>query len=94
MKARLPESLLGRGKNEHPLHRTSEASVSGNNLEPAGLERLMRATLDVCVLFASTIARKHGLCSRRATDSARHGFLTSETSAKSDAKRDLTQRYR
>ena len=48
MKARLPESLLGRGKNEHPLHRTSEASASGNHLEPAGLERLMRATLDVC----------------------------------------------
>ena len=85
MKARLPESLLGRGTNAHPVHRTSEASVSGNHLEPAGLECPMRATLDVCVLFASTTAKKHGLCSRRATDSARRGFLTGETFAKSDA---------
>jgi len=49
----------------------------------------MRATLDVCLFFASTTARKQGLCSRRAADSARRGFLTSETFAKSNAKRDL-----
>jgi hypothetical protein len=79
MKARFPESLLKRGKNEHPLHRTSEASATGNHLKPAGPECLMRATLDVCVFFASTTAKKHG----------RRGSLTSETFAKSDAKRDL-----
>jgi len=53
MKARLPESLLGRGTNEQPLHRTSAASATGNRLKPAGLEFLMRATLDVFVFFAS-----------------------------------------
>jgi len=89
MKARLPESLLGRGTNAHPVHRTSEASAIANHLKPAGLECPMRAMLDLCVLFASTIAKKHGLCSRRATDSARRGSLTSETFAKSDDRRDL-----
>ena len=90
MKARLPESLLGRGKNEHPLHRTSEASASGNHLEPTGPDRFMRATLDVCAFFASTTAKKHGLVRRGARpDSARRGFLTSETFAKSDDRRDL-----
>jgi hypothetical protein len=57
MKARLPESLLGRGKNAHPLHRNSDASASGNHFKPERPECLMRETLDVCVLFASTIAK-------------------------------------
>ncbi len=58
MKARLPESLLGRGTSEHPLHRTSEASVTGNHLKLAGPEYLMHATLDVCVSFASKTLAK------------------------------------
>ena len=33
MKARLPESLVGRGKSEHPLQRTSEASATGNPIK-------------------------------------------------------------
>jgi hypothetical protein len=57
MKARLPESLLGRGTNEQPLHRTSEASVTGNHLKPAGLVCLMGGTLEVCALFASTTVK-------------------------------------
>jgi len=70
MKARFPESLLKRGNTEHPLHRTREASATGNHLKPAGPECLMRTTLDVCVFFASTIAKKHGRWWRRATDGA------------------------
>src|SRR6266446_4736422 len=60
MKARLPGrfSLKG-GKIEHPLHRTSEASTIGNHLKPMRPRCFMRATLDVCALFASAIARKH-----------------------------------
>jgi hypothetical protein len=61
MNARLPGSfLLKPGKIEHPLHRTSEASAIGNHLTPAGPDCFMRATLDVCLLFASTIAKKLG----------------------------------
>jgi hypothetical protein len=46
MKARLPESfLLKRGKNEHPLHKTSEASAIGNHLETARPGYFMRASL-------------------------------------------------
>ena len=60
MKARLPESLLGRGTNEQPLHKTSEASASDNHLEPAGPVYLMGGTLEICGLFASTTAKKLG----------------------------------
>jgi hypothetical protein len=59
MKARLPVSfLLKGGKIEHPLHRTSEASTIGNHLKPMRPDCFMRATLDVCALFASAIAKK------------------------------------
>jgi hypothetical protein len=36
---------------------TSDASATGNHLKPARPEVLIRATLDVCVLFASTTAK-------------------------------------
>jgi hypothetical protein len=48
------------GTAEHPPHKTSEASAIGNHLKPAMPGCFMRATLDVCVLFASTIAQKPG----------------------------------
>ena len=58
MKARLPESLAGRGKSEHPLQRTSEASATGSPMKTTRPEHFMRATLEGCVFFASTIAKK------------------------------------
>jgi hypothetical protein len=58
MKARLPDSLLIRGRNEHPLQSMSEASATGNQMKTTRPEHFMRATLDVCVFFASSIAKK------------------------------------
>jgi len=94
MKARLPDSTsLKGGKIEHPLHRTSEASTIGNHLKPPRPHCFMRATLDVCALFASAIAKKHpprgGVDVAARTGCCRREFLTSETFAELDAKRDL-----
>ena len=94
MKARLPDrTLLKGGKIEHPLHRTSEASTIGNHLKPMRPHCFMRATLDVCALFASAIAKKHasraGVEVAARTGGCRRGSLTSETFAKLDARRDL-----
>src|SRR5260370_36261835 len=99
MKARLPgRFLLKAGKIEHPLHRTSEASTIGNHLKLMRPHCFMRATLDVCALFASAIARKHapgaGGQSLSATEVARHGSLKREGFAKMGRQAScLTQRY-
>ena len=92
MKARLPDSLLKRGRNEHPLQSVSEASAIGNQMKTPRLEHFMRATLEGCVFFASTIAKKECLAFA-GLGAAGSGMapvaLTSETFAKSDARRDL-----
>ena len=58
MKARLPDSLLGRGRNEQPLPSMSEASAAGSQMKATLHEHCMCATLEVCVPFASAIAQK------------------------------------
>src|SRR6266403_4658756 len=99
MKARLPgRFLLKGGKIEHPLHRTSEASTIGNHLKPMRPHCFMRATLDVCALFATAIARKHapgaGWTVAERNEVARRGSLTSEAFAKMGRQaRSSTQRY-
>ena len=52
----------------------------------------MRATLDVCALFASAIARRGGQ-SLRATKVARRGSLTSEAFAKMGRQGEDAARY-
>src|SRR6266853_4830889 len=99
MKARLPgRFLLKGGKIEHPLHRTSEASTIGNHLKLMRPHCFMRATLDVCALFASAIARKHapgaGGQSLSATEVAWRRRLTNDDAHQIRRQaRSLTQRY-
>src|SRR5260370_20155332 len=97
MKARLPDSLLKRGRNEHPLQSTREASAIGNHVKTTRPEYFMRATLDVCVFFASTIANKSMLrrwVSVRAPDGAWRGRLTNDDAHQIRRQaRSLTQRY-
>src|SRR5436190_5577198 len=62
----------------------SEASATGNQMKATRLEHFIRATLDVPVFFASTIAKSMvggRAWSGRATDGLRRGSLTSETFA-------------
>src|SRR5260370_40062415 len=91
MKARLPgRFLLKGGKIEHPLHRTSEASTIGNHLKLVRPHCFMRATLDVCALFASAIARNHAPGAGRQelsdTKAARLGSCTSWVVAQLDSR--------
>src|SRR5450755_1382942 len=44
MKARLPESLLGRGTSEHPPQSMSEASATGSPMKTARPEYFMRSS--------------------------------------------------
>jgi hypothetical protein len=93
MKARLPESLLGRGKNEHPLQSMSEVSATGNQMKTTRPEHFMRNAGGVRVFCKhdrqKSVPGVRRVGRRSIRDGAGRRPLTSKTFAKSDARRDL-----